>query len=291
MNLRFSGGGQEQWHLKYLKHLSSVAVGFHPHASIDKESTQDLFEKYLLANFAGQAKEEMLRQKPIRSILLIIWTIRWDHSRLKYKICNTHASTIKQCSRKLLWFNHLASDTYFFQMPRSMRQGCSSTGGLSLSPSPTSGSSSLLETSTFAFLPADASDKGFSLLGSLLSEPPWFCFSSKSNARDPWEPYLSVSQNSYLRWSTFHLVLTADHVSDLRFLQKVISLPTVTIPAPYLTIRVLTPASKHVDSPKSQLGCFFSIFKIGKNVTIGFKTIFLFPEHEENYKERTYWKY
>ena len=128
---------------------SSVAGGFHPHASIDKESTQDLFEKYLLANFAGQAKEEMLRQKPIKSILLITWTIRWDHSRLKYKICNTHASTIKQCSRKLLWFNHLASDTFFFRMPRSMRLGCSSTGGLSLSPLPTSGSSSLLETSTF----------------------------------------------------------------------------------------------------------------------------------------------
>ena len=78
MNLRFSWGGQEQWHLKYLKHLSSVAGGFHPHASntaasgFDKESIQDLFEKYLLANFAGQAKEEMLRQKPIRNILLKI---------------------------------------------------------------------------------------------------------------------------------------------------------------------------------------------------------------------------
>ena len=61
MNLRFSWGGQEQWHLKYLKHLSSVAGGFHPHASntaasgFDKESIQDLFEKYLLENFAGQA--------------------------------------------------------------------------------------------------------------------------------------------------------------------------------------------------------------------------------------------
>ena len=50
--------------------LLTAALGF------DKESIQDLFEKYLLANFAGQAKEEMLRQKPIRSILLIIWTIR-----------------------------------------------------------------------------------------------------------------------------------------------------------------------------------------------------------------------
>ena len=50
--------------------LLTAASGF------DKESTQDLFEKYLLANFAGQAKEEMLQQKPIRSILLITWTIR-----------------------------------------------------------------------------------------------------------------------------------------------------------------------------------------------------------------------
>ena len=34
-----------------------VAGGFHPHASIiDKESIQDLFEKYLLANFAGQTE-------------------------------------------------------------------------------------------------------------------------------------------------------------------------------------------------------------------------------------------
>ena len=46
---------------------ASVAGGFHPHASntvasgIDRYSIQDLFEKYLLANFAGQGKEEMLR--------------------------------------------------------------------------------------------------------------------------------------------------------------------------------------------------------------------------------------
>ena len=46
--------------------LLTAASGF------DKESIQDLFEKYLLANFAGQAKEEMLRQKPIRNILLKI---------------------------------------------------------------------------------------------------------------------------------------------------------------------------------------------------------------------------